>query len=460
MTTHSAPDLQTPPTDTAQDSGPQSDQTTAPSSQDNVFSGTNASAERKPRTLRNNGRNGRLRRNWRGNKQTPTPVPGGEVALDSSTLAAARSVPVPTPEEDATLPVPAGPAFAALQGTKLRDEDAPKLQKVLADAGVGSRREMEELILAGRVSVNGEPAHIGQRVKFADQVKVNGKVLQRKDNSRPPRIVLYHKPAGEIVSHDDPGKRPRVFDVLPKVKNGKWLSIGRLDLNSEGLLIFTNSGDIVNRISHPRYGLEREYAVRFLGEMTEEQRNQLLAGVTLEDGPAKFSEISQPDGQGANKWVRVTIAEGRHREVRRMFEAVGLTVSRLIRIRFGGFVLPPRLRRGRWEELDPDVCRGVAIELGVIRPAREDDENGNRHGAVAAVNPAGKGRQAQLQSTHHASGHVMLTSHALNIDPTAPVRSTVPRLNQQRRSKPARGPHPGTGTGPANRGRNKNRGRG
>jgi 23S rRNA pseudouridine2605 synthase len=464
MTINTTPDLQVPPATTEQETDSTSGPQTQHSAQDAEFTEPGAPRERKPRTVRSNGRNGRLRRNWRtNNKPVNAPAqlqPDVEGTVDPATLqAVALALPL---EEESVLPAPTGPAFTALQGgVRPREEDAPKLQKVLADAGIGSRREMEELILAGRVSVNGEPAHIGQRVKFSDQVKVNGKILQRKDYSRPPRIVLYHKPAGEIVSHDDPGKRPRVFDVLPKVKNGKWLSIGRLDLNSEGLLIFTNSGDIVNRISHPRYGLEREYAVRFLGELSEEQRNQLLTGVTLEDGPAKFSEVSQPDGEGANKWVRVTIAEGRHREVRRMFEAVGLTVSRLIRIRFGGFVLPPRLRRGRWEELDADVCRGVAIELGVIRPERDDDENGNRRNARASVNPAGKGRQAQLQSTHHASGHVMLTSHALNIDPTAPVRPSVPRLNQQRRGKPParNGPNPAGGTGTANRGR-KNRGRG
>jgi 23S rRNA pseudouridine2605 synthase len=361
------------------------------------------------------------------------------------------------PGDDVALPAPAGSTFAALSGGATdTTEDAPKLHKVLADAGIGSRREMEELILAGRVSVNGEPAHIGQRILFSDQVRVNGKPLQRKDTNRPPRIVLYHKPAGEIVSHDDPGKRPRVFDALPKVKNGKWLSIGRLDINTEGLLIFTNSGELVNRMSHPRFGLEREYAVRFLGELTDEQREQLLAGVTLDDGPAKFSEIADAGGDGANKWVRVTIAEGRNREVRRMFEAVGLTVSRLIRIRFGGFILPPRLKRGRWEELDPDTCRALAIELGVIKPQRDDSENGNRRNGPPNTRPAPKGRQAQLQSTHHESGHVMLTSHALNIDPTAPIRPTMARSGPPRKgTKSGRPPGP-----PGQNSNRKRRGRG
>jgi 23S rRNA pseudouridine2605 synthase len=408
------------------------------------------------RKQRSNNRNRRSRRGGKGQQaksadgpRNPRPAPAVSVSpVNLNEI---------LPGDEIPLPAPAGAAFAALNGGAIdAAEDAPKLHKVLADAGIGSRREMEELILAGRVSVNGEPAHIGQRVLFSDQVRVNGKPLQRKDVNRPPRIVLYHKPAGEIVSHDDPGKRPRVFDVLPKVKNGKWLSIGRLDLNSEGLLIFTNSGELVNRLSHPRFGLEREYAVRFLGELTDEQRQQLLSGVTLEDGPAKFSEIVDAGGEGANKWVRVTIAEGRNREVRRMFESVGLTVSRLIRIRFGGFVLPPRLKRGRWEELDPDTCRALALELGVIKPQRDNDyENGNRRDAPPPVRTGPKGKQAQLQSTHHESGHVMLTSHALNIDPTAPVRPMTHRPSQPRRSAQAGGGPPGQGNNRRRRGKSK-----
>ncbi|MFM2398220.1 MAG: hypothetical protein RL341_377 [Pseudomonadota bacterium] len=405
-------------------------------------------------------RNNRNRRSRRGGKNgTAKPTASTDAAQPATGRAeAAVNLNEPLPGDDIPLPAPAGSVFAALNGASTdAAEDAPKLHKVLADAGIGSRREMEELILAGRVSVNGEPAHIGQRVLFSDQVRINGKPLQRKDTNRPPRVILYHKPAGEIVSHDDPGKRPRVFDVLPKVKNGKWLSIGRLDLNTEGLLIFTNSGELVNRMSHPRFGLEREYAVRFLGEMTDAQREQLLSGVTLEDGPAQFSEIADAGGEGANKWVRVTIAEGRNREVRRMFESVGLTVSRLIRIRFGGFVLPPRLKRGRWEELDPDTCRALALELGVIKPQRDDSENGNRRNGPPNVRPGPKGRQAQLQSTHHESGHVMLTSHALNIDPTAPVRPMTARPGQPRKTAgPSRpgGPH-GQGNNRRRRGRSK-----
>ncbi len=240
-----------------------------------------------------------------------------------------------------------------------------KLHKVLADAGIGSRRDMEELIIAGRVSVNGEPAHIGQRVLATDQVRVNGKPLTRKAPGRPPRVLLYHKPAGEIVTQDDPDQRPTVFEKLPKVSGGRWVAVGRLDINTEGLLIFTTSGELANRLMHPRYEVEREYAVRILGELTEEQRQRLLDGVELEDGPAKFSKIEDAGGEGANHWVRVVISEGRNREVRRIFEAVGLTVSRLIRIRFGAIQLPRSVARGRYYELAPEWVQAWIHDLGI-----------------------------------------------------------------------------------------------
>ena len=249
----------------------------------------------------------------------------------------------------------------------------PKLHKVLADAGIGSRREMEELIIAGRVSVNSEPAHIGQRVGPNDLVRVNGKPVTRTNQRKPPRVILYHKPAGEIVSHDDPAGRANVFARLPKMKVGKWLSIGRLDLNTEGLLILTTSGDLSNRLLHPRYGNEREYAVRVLGELGPEQRQALLDGVTLEDGLASFGMIEFLGGEGSNRWYRVTLNEGRNREVRRMFESVGLTVSRLIRTRFGDIVLPTNLRRGRWEELDPKLCSALMVQVGLLRDEGEGD---------------------------------------------------------------------------------------
>ncbi|MFZ6722348.1 pseudouridine synthase [Undibacterium sp. Ji49W] len=251
------------------------------------------------------------------------------------------------------------------------DDDAPKLHKVLAEAGLGSRRDMEELIVAGRVSVNGEPAHIGQRILPTDQVRINGKPIMRKVSKKPPRVLIYHKPAGEIVSNSDPEGRASVFESLPTMKVGKWLAVGRLDYNTEGLLLFTTSGDLANRLMHPRYGIEREYAVRTLGELEEGMRQRLLAGVELEDGLAQFSKITDGGGEGVNKWYRVIIGEGRNREVRRMFEAVGLTVSRLIRTRYGAMTLPANLKRGRWEELEEDAVRAL-LKLSGLEKAGGD----------------------------------------------------------------------------------------
>ena len=270
------------------------------------------------------------------------------------------------------------------------DDDAPKLHKVLAEAGMGSRRDMEELIVAGRVSVNGEPAHIGQRILPTDAVRINGKLVQRKVSKKPPRVLVYHKPAGEIVSHDDPDGRPSVFDRLPTMKTGKWLAVGRLDFNTEGLLLFTTSGDLANRLMHPRYNIDREYAVRTLGELEEGMRQKLLAGVDLEDGKAQFSKIADGGGEGVNKWYRVVIGEGRNREVRRMFEAIGLTVSRLIRTRYGALTLPSNLKRGRWEEMEENTVRDLLAAVGFKKEAekpqggagrdreREREPNGNR----------------------------------------------------------------------------------
>ena len=235
-----------------------------------------------------------------------------------------------------------------------------KLQKVLADAGMGSRRDMEQMILEGRITVNSQPAFIGQRVMPDDEVRMNGVVVKRaepSDNKRVPRVLVYNKPTGEIVSMDDPEGRPTVFDHLPKISGGRWIVVGRLDFNTEGLLLFTNSGDLANRLMHPRYRIEREYAVRAAGELTEEGRTLLTTGVELEDGPACFTSLEEKGGDGLNKWFVVRLSEGRNREVRRMFAAVGLTVSRLIRIRFGVIRLPDDLPRGKTRELHADRVR-------------------------------------------------------------------------------------------------------
>jgi 23S rRNA pseudouridine2605 synthase len=252
------------------------------------------------------------------------------------------------------------------------DEDTVKLHKVLADVGMGSRRDMEDLIIQGRVSVNGLPAHIGQRIGPTDQVRINGKQVHRKIQTKPPRVIMYHKPSGEIVSQSDPEGRPTVFDRLPKPRQGRWIAVGRLDFNTEGLLLFTTSGELANRLMHPRYGVEREYAVRILGELSQENTTQLKSGIQLDDGQARFLRLAMGGGDGANRWYQVALTEGRNREVRRMFEAVGHVVSRLIRTRYGMFLLPPRLRRGKWEEVSPDGVANLMKSAGLKVPQAQD----------------------------------------------------------------------------------------
>jgi 23S rRNA pseudouridine2605 synthase len=242
-----------------------------------------------------------------------------------------------------------------------------KLQKVLAQAGFGSRRMMEEWIAAGRVCVNGEPATLGMRVVEGDLVKTERRTIRVGEREHAVRVLLYHKPEGEIVSRDDPEKRASVFDKLPKLRDGKWIAIGRLDFNTGGLLIFTTSGELANRLMHPRFEVEREYAVRVQGSMSEEQINRVLKdGVELEDGLVKFEKLQDEGGEGFNHWYRVMLKEGRNRVVRRTFDVLGLPVSRLMRVRFGIIGLPPRLKRGMTSELDADEVEQVMGWAGIV----------------------------------------------------------------------------------------------
>jgi len=243
---------------------------------------------------------------------------------------------------------------------------------------------MEQLILEGRISVNNEPAHVGQRIQYGDQIKVNGKPIRVRIEPPPARVIAYHKPVGEVVTHDDPQNRPTVFRKLPRLYQGKWQSVGRLDLNTEGLLLFTSSGELANQLMHPRFGLEREYAVRVLGALSNEEKQRLRDGVNLDDGPAQFTTLEDGGGEGSNCWYRVTIHEGRNREVRRLFEAVGHAVSRLIRIRYGAVVLPRGLKRGHFMELgERDIAQLLQAAGMSARPVT------GAPGARGAGKPAG-----------------------------------------------------------------------
>ena len=226
-----------------------------------------------------------------------------------------------------------------------------KLQKMLAQAGLGSRRNMEQFIQSGRITVNGRVATIGTRVDSNDTVLVDKRIIKLSFVPELPRVIVYHKPEGEIVSRADPEGRPSVFDKLPAIRSAKWIAVGRLDYNTSGLLMFINSGELANRLMHPRFEIEREYAVRILGRLKPEQMRELGKGVQLEDGLAKVESIEDQGGEGANHWYRVVLKEGRNRVVHRIFKALGFTVSRLIRVRFGTIKLPPRLKKGQCLEL-------------------------------------------------------------------------------------------------------------
>ncbi|MBT0960668.1 rRNA pseudouridine synthase [Denitromonas sp. IR12] len=246
-----------------------------------------------------------------------------------------------------------------------------RLNKALAAIGVASRREIEEMIIAGRISVNEAPAAIGQKVTPADRIRVNGKLVQLRFETKVPRVLMYHKPEGEIVSRDDPEGRATVFEQLPKLRHGRWVAVGRLDFNTSGLLLFTDDGALANRLMHPRYEMEREYAVRILGTLTDEQIALLKNGIELGDGEARFTSVVDRGGEGSNHWYHVVLSEGRNREVRRMFEALELTVSRLMRVRYGPVLLPSRLKRGQVEDVEEAlVCQLAGIEAPKSQPGK------------------------------------------------------------------------------------------
>ncbi len=252
-----------------------------------------------------------------------------------------------------------------------------RLHKLLASAGFGSRREIERWIEEGRVTVNGVIAKLGDSASAEDDISIDGRRLPtRQITAAPRRVIAYYKPEGEITTRNDPEGRPTIFENLPRLTQGRWIAVGRLDINTSGLLLLTTDGELANRLMHPSHAVQREYAARVLGEVDAEVLKTLLRGVELEDGPARFESITDAGGPGANHWYHVTLSEGRNREVRRLWETQGVKVSRLIRVRYGPLTLPRRLRPGRWQDLTAEELAqllelvGLPAESPVAAPSK------------------------------------------------------------------------------------------
>ncbi|MFH0022104.1 23S rRNA pseudouridine(2605) synthase RluB [Pseudomonas fluorescens] len=333
-----------------------------------------------------------------------------------------------------------------------------KLQKVLARIGVGSRRDVESWISQGRIKVNGKDATLGLRVDMHDAITIDGKVIKREEAAESVRrVIMYNKPDGEICTRDDPEGRPTVFDKLPRPKEGRWINIGRLDINTTGLLMFTTDGELANRLMHPSYEMDREYAVRVRGEVDDEMIERLKAGVVLEDGPARFTDIQQaPGGEGFNHWYHCVVMEGRNREVRRLWESQGLVVSRLKRVRFGPVFLNSDLPMGRWREMSQYEVDVLSAEVG-LTPV-----------AMPQLNAKSKDKLERMQrksSRPMAKTERVRTLRPAAGAPTAPRPSREPQIEGERPGrKPVardgeRAPRPangrterGEGRAPAGRG--------
>jgi 23S rRNA pseudouridine2605 synthase len=274
-------------------------------------------------------------------------------------------------------------------------EAGERIQKVLAQLGLGSRREIEEWIKAGRIVLNGRKAELGERCGPGDRATVNGRPIHLARNSgAATRVLLYHKPTGEVVSRRDPEGRPVIFTQLPRPERGRWIAVGRLDINTQGLLLVTTNGELANRLMHPSRQVERQYAVRVLGNIDPAVIDRLARGVDLEDGPARFETIEAAGGEGANKWFHVSLREGRNRIVRRLWESQGIAVSRLIRIRFAGVELPPRLRMGHSQDLPPEQVAALMASVGLADepPPETRGKPPGRAGQRPARGVRGKGR--------------------------------------------------------------------
>jgi 23S rRNA pseudouridine2605 synthase len=267
--------------------------------------------------------------------------------------------------------------------TKPQDETGERIQKILARGGMGSRREIERWIEEGRVRLNGVQAKLGDRIQNGDHLQLNGRVVHwEKFAHQTTRVLIYHKPVGEVVTRQDPEGRPVVFTQLPKLQVGRWISVGRLDINTSGLLLLTNNGELANRLMHPSMQVDREYAVRILGEVSDEVLERLKQGVELDDGPAKFDDIQFHGGEGANKWYHVVVSEGRNRLVRRLWESQGVTVSRLMRVRYGLLMMPEGLKSHAFHELESKTLDVLLESVGLPKekPLAPGKQESGKHG--------------------------------------------------------------------------------
>ncbi|WP_236183589.1 MULTISPECIES: 23S rRNA pseudouridine(2605) synthase RluB [Pseudomonas] len=325
-----------------------------------------------------------------------------------------------------------------------------KLQKVLARIGVGSRRDVESWISQGRIKVNGKEATLGLRVDLHDAISIDGKVIKREEAAESVRrVIMYNKPDGEICTRDDPEGRPTVFDKLPRPREGRWINIGRLDINTTGLLMFTTDGELANRLMHPSYEMDREYAVRVRGEVDDEMIERLKAGVMLEDGPAKFTDIQQaPGGEGFNHWYHCVVMEGRNREVRRLWESQGLVVSRLKRVRFGPVFLNSDLPMGRWREMSQYEVDVLSAEVG-LTPVAMPQLNAKSKDKLERMQrkssrPVGKSERVRTLRPANGSAATPRVSREPQIEGERPGRKPTARPDGERGS---RAPRPATGRG-------------
>ena len=324
-----------------------------------------------------------------------------------------------------------------------------RLQKVMAQSGHGSRRNIEILIAQGHITINGQVAKLGDSVGPGDKVKLDGHLITLRFGDLLPRVLMYHKPDNEIVTRDDPEKRATVFDKLPRVHGGRWVSVGRLDLNTSGLLMFTTSGELAQRLTHPKFEVEREYAVRVMGEVTEEIRKKLLeTGVEIDGENCKFDSIEDRGGEGSNHWYHVVLREGKNREVRNMMEAVGLMVSRLMRVRFGSIELPSHIKRGMFREMEEEQVQELLNFAGMNEPppkedgAPEDEEDPNEN----IGNRIDHAREARLRQKEIDDD----LGNRVNHQPAAAVARPEPDGNRGTYGEgpPPRAPKGGPGGGP------------